>query len=180
MTDQPPDNSDSIRKHPKTLIPLRKTAVETEEVAVPAGEEPGGVRGLSGGIHEPGTPPDGYRGPRGTTAWITDIYRDDKISVDTQKKAGRRVFRLKGYTTIGKINRKFKHERQQRLLRNVLTTLMIIILLIILFAIYNPFKDMKEFRKISGEDSLYKNRTIPTSIDTTANAHPAESAATGQ
>lgn len=104
--------------------------------------------------------------PRQSTTWITDLYRVDKVSLESQKKAGHRVFRLKGYTTVGKINRKFKQERQQRLLRNALTTLMVIILLIILVAIYNPFRDMSEFRKISGEDSLYKNRTTTTSTDT--------------
>ncbi len=94
---------------------------------------------------------------------ITDFYRrGNTIDAESQRKAGHRVFRLKGYTTVGKINRKFKQERQQRALRNILTTLMVILLLIILFAIYNPFKDLSEFRKISGEDSLYKNRTTTT------------------
>ena len=99
---------------------------------------------------------------RQSTTWIKDLYRVDKVNLESQKKAGHRVFRLKGYTTVGKINRKFKQERQQRLLRNALTTLMVIILLIILVAIYNPFRDMSEFKKISGEDSLYKNRTTVT------------------
>jgi len=108
----------------------------------------------------------------GSMTKITDFYRrSNKIDAESQRKAGRRVFRLKGYTTVGKINRKFKQERQQRALRNILTTLMVILLLIILFVIYNPFKDMSEFRKISGEDSLYKNRTTTTilSEETTEN-----------
>ncbi len=107
-----------------------------------------------------------------TMTRITDFYRRDKtLNADSQRKAGHRVFRLKGYTTVGKINRKFKQERQQRALRNILTTLMIILLLIILFVIYNPFKDMSEFRKISGEDSLYKNRTTTTAtVDETTNS----------
>ncbi len=99
----------------------------------------------------------------GSMTKVTDFYRRSNIiDAESQRKAGRRVFRLKGYTTVGKINRKFKQERQQRALRNILTTLMVILLLIILFVIYNPFKDMSEFRKISGEDSLYKNRTTTT------------------
>lgn len=99
----------------------------------------------------------------GSMTKVTDFYRRSNIiDAESQRKTGRRVFRLKGYTTVGKINRKFKQERQQRALRNILTTLMVILLLIILFVIYNPFKDMSEFRKISGEDSLYKNRTTTT------------------
>lgn len=106
------------------------------------------------------------------TKKITDIYRrDTTLNADSQRKAGHRVFRLKGYTTVGKINRKFKQERQQRALRNILTTLMVILLLIILFVIYNPFKDMSEFRKISGEDSLYKKRTTTSvTLDMTSDS----------
>ncbi|HHW92996.1 MAG TPA: hypothetical protein GX734_00645 [Clostridiaceae bacterium] len=97
---------------------------------------------------------------------ITDVYRQDNTAdVESQRKAGRRIFRLKGYTTVSKINRKFKQERQQRVLRNILTTLMVLLLLIILFVIYNPFKNMSEFRKISGEDSLYEKRKIISSVD---------------
>jgi hypothetical protein len=107
-----------------------------------------------------------------TMTRITNFYRrDTALNADSQRKSGHRVFRLKGYTTVGKINRKFAQERQQRTLRNILTTLMVILLLIILFVIYNPFKDMSEFRKISGEDSLYKSRTTTTAdVDETPNS----------
>jgi hypothetical protein len=113
-------------------------------------------------------PPMSVSDRRGDTMTrITNFYRrDTALNADSQRKSGHRVFRLKGYTTVGKINRKFAQERQQRTLRNILTTLMVILLLILLFVIYNPFKDMSEFRKISGEDSLYKSKTTTsTSID---------------
>ncbi|NLB27444.1 MAG: hypothetical protein GX819_00645, partial [Clostridiaceae bacterium] len=50
-------------------------------------------------------------------------------------------------------------------LRNVLTFLMIIILLVILIAIYNPFTNIDEWKKISGDDSLYKKQRQTTTTE---------------
>jgi hypothetical protein len=79
---------------------------------------------------------------------------EDKYNPETEKKLGHRVYRLKGYTTVDKVNRKYQQQTYQRNLRNVLTTLMIAIVLIILFILYNPFKDSDEWKKITGMDSL--------------------------
>ena len=89
---------------------------------------------------------------------LTKYYQPLRGSVDDDKRTGHRIYRLKGYTTVDKINRKFAQERYQRTLRNTLTFIMIVILLVILFVIYNPFTDVGELKKITGEDSYFKQR----------------------
>lgn len=88
--------------------------------------------------------------------FVSKIYPPPKGGAKGEVRSGHRIFRLKGYTTVGKINRKFQQERNQRTLRNALTFLMIIIFLIILVAIYNPFTNVDELKKITGEDSFYQ------------------------
>ncbi len=91
-------------------------------------------------------------------AFLTKYYEPVRGSVKEDARTGHKIYRLKGYTTVDKINRKFQQERNQRSLRNILTFLMIVILLVILIAIYNPFTNIDELKKISGEDSLYKKQ----------------------
>lgn len=79
---------------------------------------------------------------------------ENKYSPETEKKLGHRIYRLKGYTTVDKVNRKYQQQKFQRTLRNLLTTIMIIIVLVILFILYNPFKDKAEWKKITGMDSF--------------------------
>ncbi len=82
-----------------------------------------------------------------------------------------RVYRLKGYTTVAKINRKRKSEHQQRLLRRVILTIVIVLLVIILFTLYNPIKNIDEWKRILGvnelTDILGGNTTAPTTSSTT-------------
>lgn len=87
---------------------------------------------------------------------LTKYYEPARGSIKEDAKSGHRIYRLKGYTTVDKINRKFQQERNQRTLRHLLTLLMIIILLVVIFAIYNPFTNMEELKKISGENSLFR------------------------
>ena len=75
---------------------------------------------------------------------------EDRYTPETEKKLGHKIYRLKGYTTIDKVNRMYQQQKIQRTLRNLLTSIMIIIALIILFALYNPFKDTAEWKKITG------------------------------
>lgn len=99
--------------------------------------------------------------PKNRNPFYAGLQKDEAIKTD--KKLGHRIYRLKGYTTVDKIERKFQQERHQRLLRNLLTTLVLILLLVALFILRNPFKDMSEIRKITGLDSMYGDEAITTS-----------------
>ena len=87
--------------------------------------------------------------------------------IKQEKKLGSRIYELKGYTTIGKINRKYQTERQQYLLRKILATIVTIIMLILLFALYNPFKDTQELRRAFGIDNMFEQTTERTRAEKT-------------
>lgn len=105
-------------------------------------------------------------------ALLTKFYQPVRGSVDEDKRTGHRIYRLKGYTTVDKINRKFAQERAQRTLRNILTFLMIVILLVILFVIYNPFTNVDELKKISGEKSYYNQHKSTETTQTVPSFFP--------
>ncbi len=85
---------------------------------------------------------------------------DGNLDLESQMKTGARVYRLKGYTTIDKIKREFRRENREKKIRNILTILVIIIFVVIMLVIYNPIKDLSEWRKILGIDSVYAEQTI--------------------
>ncbi|NLC83679.1 MAG: hypothetical protein GX749_01180 [Ruminococcaceae bacterium] len=87
---------------------------------------------------------------------------DRSIRRNTREK----VYRLKGYTTVAKVNRKYASERRQRILRRILTIIIAILTLILLFKLYNPFTDMGEWSRIFGIDSLNKTETSRTTSST--------------
>ncbi len=83
------------------------------------------------------------------------LIRDTHQAARSIRRVGKeRVFRLKGYTTVAKINRKRQAERQQRFLRQLLIIVMTILLIILLFNLYNPFRDLSEWSRIVGVRSL--------------------------
>lgn len=67
-----------------------------------------------------------------------------------RRRSRQKVYRLKGYTTVAKINHKRQSERQQRFLRQLLVLLISILLLFLLFQLYNPIKDLSEWYRIIG------------------------------
>jgi hypothetical protein len=84
-----------------------------------------------------------------------DVQRDSKQAVKAIRRVGQeRVYRLKGYTTVAKINRKRQSERQQRFLRRVLLILFGLLLAILLLNIYNPIQDLSEWYRIIGVKHL--------------------------
>lgn len=93
-----------------------------------------------------------------TQTFLTKYYEPVRGSIDEDKRTGHKIYRLKGYTTVDKINRRFQQERSQRTLRHILTFLMVVILLIILIALYNPITNLDEIKKISGGQSFYKKQ----------------------
>lgn len=80
-----------------------------------------------------------------------DVKRDSRQYVQAIKRVGKeRVYRLKGYTTVAKINRKRQSERQQRFLRRILFILFAFLLVILLANVYNPIRDFTEWYRIIG------------------------------
>jgi hypothetical protein len=87
------------------------------------------------------------------------------FNLESQIKTGARVYRLQGFTTVARIKRKFHQESRQRKLRNLLTVLVIIIFVVVMLIIYNPIKDIPEWRKILGVDSLYGEQTYTVTVE---------------
>ncbi len=71
-----------------------------------------------------------------------------------KRSSRQRVYRLQGYTTVSKINRRRQSEKRQRLLRELIIMIMLVVVLILLFQVFNPFKDMSEWYRIIGIDDL--------------------------
>lgn len=97
-----------------------------------------------------------------------------RLAVPKMKKAkpirrrGRqKVYRLKGYTTVAKVNRKRQAERQQRLLRRALLFVIVIIAIILMYNYINPFKNIAEWYRFIGISSLAEIITGKTTTGTT-------------
>lgn len=71
-----------------------------------------------------------------------------------RRRSRQKVYRLKGYTTVAKINRKYQMESQQRFLRQLLLMIGILLTLILLFELYNPIRDLSEWYRIIGIPDL--------------------------
>ena len=71
-----------------------------------------------------------------------------------RRRSRQKVYRLKGYTTVAKINRKYQMESQQRFLRQLLLIIGIILALVLLFEMYNPIRDLSEWYRIIGISDL--------------------------
>ena len=94
-------------------------------------------------------------------------YKADKIK-PIKRNSKERVYRLKGYTTVDKINRKRNSEIKQRFLRRILVIIVSILIIIILFNIYNPFKDLSEMFRILGLDQKSTTTEITYTIATSS------------
>ena len=110
------------------------------------------------------------------------VYKAKGYLADHKKKSdmkirrtGReRVYRLKGYTTVAKVNRKRHAERQQRFLRKFLFVIIAVLILVVLFTALNPFKDMSEFKKILGIESVDDLRLKPDNENESDESHLSE------
>jgi hypothetical protein len=92
-----------------------------------------------------------------------------------------KVYRLKGYTTIAKVNRRRQSERQQRFLRRLMIGIIVILIIILLFNLYNPFTDLREWYRIIGVkdvSDLTSNLTTSKTTATSAQGTTAEVATT--
>jgi hypothetical protein len=84
-----------------------------------------------------------------------------------RRRGRQRVYRLKGYTTMAKINRKRQSERQQRLLRHILIVIVVMLVVILMFNLYNPIRNLAEWYRIIGVDKIADLTKIQTTIQTT-------------
>ena len=102
-----------------------------------------------------------------------DSYRKRrKADRSIRRNSRERVYRLKGYTTVAKVNRKRQSEKRQRLLRRVLISIIALLTLILLFQLYNPFKDLTEWYRILGVDSFSELIENPTATGTSNPSNP--------
>lgn len=86
--------------------------------------------------------------------FLDSYQKRRKADRSIRRNSRERVYRLKGYTTVEKINRKRQSEKRQRLLRRALISIIALLTLILLFQLYNPFKDLTEWYRILGVDSF--------------------------
>ncbi|NLK89599.1 MAG: hypothetical protein GX276_05600 [Clostridiaceae bacterium] len=87
-----------------------------------------------------------------TTARI--VLRKLPKSKPIRRRSRERVYRLKGYTKVAKVNRKYQSERQQNVLRRLLFFVIIVLVIILLVKLYNPIQDLSEWYRILGIQGL--------------------------
>ncbi|MHB1452567.1 MAG: hypothetical protein ACYCYM_01255 [Saccharofermentanales bacterium] len=61
-----------------------------------------------------------------------------------------RVYKLRGYTTTSRVDKKVRSEQNQRLLRNFLVAAVFVLIIAILLIIFNPLKDLRELFRMIG------------------------------
>lgn len=61
-----------------------------------------------------------------------------------------RVYRLRGYTTTTRVDKKVHAEQNQRTLRNILVAAICALILVVLLIVFNPFKDLREIFRMIG------------------------------
>lgn len=67
-----------------------------------------------------------------------------------RRRGREKVYRLKGYTTIAKVNRRRQSERQQRFLRRLMIGIIVLLLVVLVYNLYNPFTNLGEWYRIIG------------------------------
>jgi hypothetical protein len=118
---------------------------------------------------------------------VKDVRTTARIAVHKPAKSkpihrhGRqKVYRLKGYTTVAKVNRKRQSERRQRQLRHVLLVIILVLAVIMLFNFYNPIKNIAEFYRAIGIQGLSDLISGTTAATTTIETTPEETSTTGE
>ncbi len=61
-----------------------------------------------------------------------------------------KIYKLRGYTTVSRVNRKISGEQTRRLLRNFLVAAVFVLIIAILLIVFNPLKDIKELFRMIG------------------------------
>lgn len=83
--------------------------------------------------------------------------QDQKSPLLAAEKTGAKIYKLVGYTTVGKINRAFEKEHRQRFLKKLLATAIIVLILLIGLIMINPFKSTLDIKRILGLNSKFNN-----------------------
>ncbi|MGI6327258.1 MAG: hypothetical protein ACOX1U_10025 [Saccharofermentanales bacterium] len=110
-----------------------------------------------------------------TTARI--VLRKLPKSKPIRRRSRERVYRLKGYTTVAKVNRKRQSERQQNVLRRLLFFVIVVLVIILLAKLYNPIQNLSEWYRILGIQDLSdllggQKTTTAIPISTTSTTKP--------
>ena len=92
--------------------------------------------------------------PQQKTSLPAIVGKKKKKVPPIRRKSRQRVYRLVGYTTVAKVNRKHKAEMQQQFLRKFLIYVAVILMIVVLFKVYNPFRDLTELYRILGISDL--------------------------
>ncbi|NLJ70177.1 MAG: hypothetical protein GX328_01760 [Clostridiaceae bacterium] len=74
---------------------------------------------------------------------------------EIDRKNGSKVYELIGYTTLSKIQHGIKKDNRQSLLKRILITLMLFVIIFIILYAMNPIKDLIDFKRIIGIESMY-------------------------
>ncbi len=91
------------------------------------------------------------------TESVSNLFRKKNKDVQAEpvlrKRHGinrTRVYRLRGYTTTSRVDKKVYAEQNQRLLRNFLVAAIFVLIIAILLFIFNPLKDLRELFRMIG------------------------------
>ena len=104
--------------------------VETQSPSAPAAGKK---------ARKPGIP--GFR-------WL--VRRVRRITGQLARIGKPKIYRLKGYSTVTRINKKFRVERYQRRMRSVLVIAFVILLLTLFLIWTKPFQDLSEYFRMFG------------------------------
>lgn len=78
-------------------------------------------------------------------------WKDTKSEIRNVKNFNKqKVYRLRGYTTTAKVDKKIRTEQNQRMLRNILVAAIFVLILAVLLIVFNPFKDLREIFRMIG------------------------------
>ena len=78
------------------------------------------------------------------------ILRIKKLSIRKIKLRRPKIYKLRGYTTASRVNKKIRGEQTRRVLRNFLFAAVFVLIIAILLIIFNPLKDIKELFRMIG------------------------------
>lgn len=70
--------------------------------------------------------------------------KEKKEAWQLEKEKGAKVYKLTAYTTTDSINKKFRREKRQRVLRKILVTLLIIVILLMIVGKFLDFSKLKD------------------------------------
>ena len=85
------------------------------------------------------------------TSSISDIFpKFKKIKFKSFFTKKPKIYKLRGFTTTSRVDKKVSREQTHRFIRNFLVAAVFILIISILLLIFNPLKDIKELFRMIG------------------------------